>query len=403
MKVQPLPYPAFATSQAAAIDAPSVTEAPSPGTPLQLVASATTRCGLARRQVYALLGMPIDAVDMEATLARIEHAVATRERLFISTPNSNFTVAVQSDPAFRRSVQLSDLVVPDGMPLVFVARLLGRDVKGRVTGADLFEELLQKATHPVRVYFFGGPEGAAQSASDRINAMNSQVRCVGFASPGFVPVEELSDDATLDHINECKPDFVVVALGAKKGQAWIMRNLHRIDAPVISHLGAVVNFTAGSVKRAPQWVQTIGAEWLWRIYQEPVLWRRYWNDGRGMLRMFFLQVLPECIDAWSHRLGDGPPSHGLSTRTGAVEAWITLTGDWRSVPLDAVAMSLQAAIDMHQPVQVDANRLERVDARLIGLLLLAEVRVPSLAVHGASASLRRQFERQSAGFLLAEP
>ena len=105
----------------------------------------------------------------------------------------------------------------------------------------------------------------------------------------------MSTDDHLSRLNAARPDFVVVALGAKKGHAWIDRNLARIDAPLISHLGAVVNFTARTVSRAPRALQRIGLEWLWRIFQEPALWRRYAIDAIALGRLLTTCVLPMAI------------------------------------------------------------------------------------------------------------
>ena len=79
----------------------------------------------------------------------------------------------------------------------------------------------------------------------------------------------MSDQGIIQNINATNADFVLVALGARKGQAWIMANRRQLEAPVISHLGAVVNFAADRIARAPNWAQNMGIEWLWRIYQEP--------------------------------------------------------------------------------------------------------------------------------------
>jgi len=97
---------------------------------------------------------------------------------------------------------------------------------------------------------------------------------VGSMDPGFGTVESMSTDETLAEINRHNIDVIIVSLGAGKGQAWIEANRHKLNAPIISHLGAVINFFAGTVHRAPQWVQKQGLEWCWRILQEPSLWKR---------------------------------------------------------------------------------------------------------------------------------
>ena len=126
--------------------------------------------------------------------------------------------------------------------------------------------------------------------------MNARVgggmRCVDFLSPGFGSVVDMSTPAIIDRINQSSADFLVVALGASKGQAWIEHNLPRLNPPVVSHLGAVINFAGGSIKRAPVWVQKLGLEWVWRVKEEPTLWRRYWNDGLSFLNVIVTQAIP---------------------------------------------------------------------------------------------------------------
>ena len=226
-----------------------------------------------------LLGVDFDTETLSQTVERVRDAALTRRPLFLSTANVNFVVAAARNAAFHRSLVASDLCVPDGSPIVWFAKLVGLPLRERVAGADVFEALRASTGTPINVYFFGGPEGAAARAGAVLNDENGGVRCVGYAYPGFGDVDSMSTDALLEQINAARPDFVVVALGAVKGQAWIMRNRGRLSAPVVSHLGAVVNFVAGDVQRAPRWVRRIGLEWLWRIRSEPSLFTRYAKDG----------------------------------------------------------------------------------------------------------------------------
>lgn len=244
------------------------------------------------RNLYLVLGLPFDVIDLETAVCRIRSAVELRTRLFISTPNVNFVIAAMRDEAFRDSVFHSDLSLMDGMPLVWVARLMGIAVPQRVSGSDLFEALRRKGAPPISVYFFGGKPGAAATAAATINAAGGAMRCVGFDEAGFGSVAQMSDQATIDRINVSEADFLVVSLGAAKGQAWIEHNQSRLTTPVLSHLGAVVNFVAGSVIRAPAWLRGAGLEWLWRVKEEPYLWKRYIYDAIVLGRRLTTTVLP---------------------------------------------------------------------------------------------------------------
>lgn len=234
--------------------------------------------GPGRRRVW-LLGLPFDGVTLDEAVALVRDAAARRHRLFLTTPNVNFAVAARHDEAFRRSVLESDLSVADGTPIVWLARCLGLPIPERVAGSDLFERLRRPAATPIKVYFFGGAPGVAQRACDVLNQEAGGLVCVGHDTPGFGDVPSMSTPAHLARINTARPDFLVVSLGARKGQAWIQHNLAQLDVPVISHLGAVVNFVAGEVRRAPPRLQRLGLEWAWRVKEEPALLRRYAGDA----------------------------------------------------------------------------------------------------------------------------
>ena len=248
-----------------------------------------------KRNRYWLLGLPFDALTLQEAVREVRTAASRQQRLFISTPNLNFLIASQNDPDFRNSVIHSDLSLADGMPIVWLAKILGLPIRERVAGASLFEALrhqpLGDGERPLSVYFFGGPDGVAEAACDAVNSNSRSMRCVGYCSPGFGDLDHMSSDGIVNAINGCHPDFVVVSLGAKKGQAWIEKNRDRLQAPILCHLGAVVNFCAGRVQRAPAWVQRLGLEWAWRIKEEPSLWRRYLGDGLSLAKILTNEIL----------------------------------------------------------------------------------------------------------------
>lgn len=248
------------------------------------------------RHYVTVAGLPFDVLDTAGTVDRIGVAVRDHRRLFLSTPNLNFLVTAQEDEAFRRSVWASDLSVADGAPVVWLSRWQGTPLPERVAGSTVFEALRQggaRATvgRPIKVYFFGGPPGVAEQACAVLNAElalgGGHMQGVGAFCPGFGSVADMSTPELIAAINASGADLLVVSLGAKKGQAWIMHNLDSLEVPVVSHLGAVVNFVAGTVQRAPLRWQRWGMEWLWRIRQEPALFQRYWSDGQALVRLFW--------------------------------------------------------------------------------------------------------------------
>jgi len=324
-----------------------------------------------RRHVHCLLGVPIDMVDTNDALARIRAAAVARIPCFVSTPNLNFLIACGTDAAFRDAVIQSDLSVADGMPLVWIARLLGMPIRERVAGSTLFEALRADAARPLSVYFFGGPAGAAEAACRRLNEEKRGLRCAGFHYPGMGDVEAMSADPVIAAINASGADFLVVALGARKGQAWIVRNLTRLRVPVVSHLGAVVNFVAGSVGRAPAWVQEAGLEWLWRIKEEPGLWRRYAGDGLALVRLLTTRVLPHAIHLRRHRrrFANRPdPKMDRTSHQGVL--MLRLQGDWGNDQLEPLRREFAAAAATAREVWLDLGNVSQIDSAFVGLVLL---------------------------------
>ncbi|MFC7291859.1 WecB/TagA/CpsF family glycosyltransferase [Hirschia litorea] len=239
------------------------------------------------RKLWSVNGVAIDVLSIDEAVANIDNAIATRKRLSFVTPNLDWLVEASKDTAVRQLINEADMSVADGMPIVKLAQMQGAPLTQRVAGSDVFDRLRRRSLPKekrVRVFFFGGRDGAAERAHNQINSENLGMEGVGFINPGFGSVEEMSRPEIIEAINEAKPDFVVVALGAMKGQKWISHNLQQLEVPVIAHLGAVVDFVAGTIRRAPEWMAGNGLEWAYRIYAEPSLWKRYWKDASSLPR-----------------------------------------------------------------------------------------------------------------------
>lgn len=325
-----------------------------------------------RRRVHAVLGLPFDAVDEAGAEAVVRRAIAQRRQCFLSTPNLNFAMGCLADAEFRQSVLTSDLSIADGWPIVMASRLVGGGLKDRVAGSGLFERLLGSPQRPaLDVFFFGGPPGAAAQAHARLRDGDAGLRSVGFDEAGFGQVEDMSSADVRQRINDSGAGFLVVALGARKGQAWILRNLAQLEIPVVSHLGAVVNFVAGTVVRAPRWVQVLRGEWLWRILQEPALFGRYRDDGLALLRVLARDLLPL---AW--RRGRRPPASAepdgatLSVAPAVDELRIVLGGVWTEASADPLREALQRAVEGGRPVAIDLSEASYIDSAVLGLLML---------------------------------
>lgn len=360
------------------------------------------------RNIHCLFGIPIDALDMRRAEQQVRAVITTRTPCFLSTPNLNFLIACQTDADFRASLIHSDLCIADGMPLVWIARLLGIPIRERVAGSDLFEALRGAESPPVSVYFFGGKPGVAEAASHRVNQRPEGLRCVGYETPAFGPIHEISSEETIAKINASGADFLVVALGAKKGQAWIERNRARITVPLISHLGAVLNFTAGTVRRAPRGMQRVGLEWVWRIVAERNLWRRYCNDCWALLRLLATRVLPYAfyVKVQAPNQADlGTAALKLTTRAhGSV---LHCQGAWSAQNIDRLRPLFKNIAASAGDIELDMEQVTHVDSAFIGLTMMLYKHQQRLGkrfvISGMSTRVERIFRWNGAAFLCAPP
>jgi N-acetylglucosaminyldiphosphoundecaprenol N-acetyl-beta-D-mannosaminyltransferase len=359
------------------------------------------------RNVHCVMGLPIDAMPMEGALRKLQDARATRTKCFFSTPNLNFLIASQKQVAFRESVCMSDLSLPDGMPLVWVAKLLNIPIHERVSGSDLFDRLRAQTEALWRVFFFGGPKGVGQDACLAIGNQAPGIVPTGYIYPGFVNSQEMSRDDLIHCINRSASDLVVVSLGAAKGQDWICRNRQAIDAPVIGHLGAVINFVAGSVQRAPRWMQRSGLEWLWRAKEESSLIRRYFGDGLNFLRLLATRVLPLAFHAMRHK-----PSHAalgnacIFWKRKNDQVQLMLRGAWSIENLKPLRNAFTRIEQDSAMVVLNMAEVECIDSAFVGLLLLLDQsqRDRNLTVRlvGVTPSVRRYLKLSCVGHLVVE-
>lgn len=326
------------------------------------------------RDVWCVLGMPVDNITIDGLVAAVDQAVAERRRLSLVTPNVNWLVRVGRDAQSRNETIVADLSVADGAPVVALAKLLGAPIRSRVAGSDLFEALRRRprfARQPLRVFLFGGRNGAAEAAAKSLNAEAGGVEIVGWRNPGFGDVASMSDDETIAAINAVQPDFVLVALGAAKGQAWIDANQSRLNAPVLAHLGAVIDFAGGGIQRAPNFFQKAGLEWAWRIKEEPTLWRRYASDFVSLFGMAVRCASASLTSIASHDSYDGE----VECQLAGDEAIVRLAGDINYGMRNQLRSVLRAAVEYDRDILLDFGGARSLDAAALGLLLMLEKHV----------------------------
>lgn len=356
------------------------------------------------REVHCLIGMPVDAIVMSRALQIVRRAARVDDPFLLSTPNVNFLLQSLRDVDFRRSVQLSELCAVDGTPLLWLARLLGIPVRERVAGSDMMDILASAhSRQPIKVFFFGGAPGVAEAAARLLNARNGALVCVGSLSPGFGSLDELSTEAVLTQINASGAQFLVVALGAAKGQAWLLRNHRELKIPVRAHLGAVLNFQAGTVRRAPTWMRRLGLEWAWRIKEEPHLWSRYLRDGLSLAKALFTHILPVAVLLRSFSSGG---SFTIEARRNAHFDLILSGPAVAAHASSAIPQIRQSIVDARDRLLLDVSQVTAMDLRFLGLLQMTLKQLQrqgrDLRLVGASRRLALLFRLNGLQHLLVD-
>lgn len=348
------------------------------------------------RNVWCVLGLPIDIATVDEAVTKVDRAVSGRDRLSFVTPNVNWVTRAWTSPQARSEILAADLSLADGAPVAAIAKLLGAPLKTRVAGSDLFEALRRRpsfAGRQISVFFFGGRDGAAKAASDALNGENSGLTSAGWMNPGFGDVDAMSTQQIIAEINAAQPDFIVVALGATKGQAWIDHNASELNAPVIAHLGAVIDFTAGSIARAPRLLQTLGLEWAWRIKEDPALWRRYFNDGMSLAWLVGWRLIPQLVTL-KRMKGAGHSQLFVETTPEGVH--MRFDGDFTSSTLGPVREALKEAAQQNREIILDFSNTAKVDMAFLGLMLIldrdAKMRGRKIYRAGASKEISALFK-----------
>jgi N-acetylglucosaminyldiphosphoundecaprenol N-acetyl-beta-D-mannosaminyltransferase len=243
-------------------------------------------------QSVAILGVPVHNVSMDEAVDRVDRYIRAGGFHQIATANADFLINATVDPELREVLGSCDLIVADGMPLVWAARLMGVRFKERVAGADLVPRLAALSNErSYRMFFLGSTAEASSRAAETIERMYPNVRIAGRLTPEPQPLELMDDEAMCSQIEAAGPDILLVAFGSPKQEKWIYRNRQRLSVPVCIGVGASLDFLGGVVHRAPGWMQRSGLEWLYRLYQEPRrLFSRYFHDAYGLARHLPRQV-----------------------------------------------------------------------------------------------------------------
>lgn len=190
----------------------------------------------------------------------------------VVTVNPEFVMLARRNPSFLQAINQAALVVPDGIGIVLALRYLRHPAPERVTGVDTVVALARRcAEQNYRLYLLGAAPGVAQIAAARLQELAPGLQIAGTYAGSPAPSEE---DELVERIRAARADVLYVAYGAPAQDLWIARNLARLPVAVAMGVGGSFDFLAGRQRRAPQIMQRMGLEWLYRLYREPWRWRR---------------------------------------------------------------------------------------------------------------------------------
>lgn len=234
--------------------------------------------------VCEIMGVRIAVTDMETTVRRIEEHLDDWRGEYICVANVHTTVTAHDDPSYRAVQNGAVMALPDGGPLSQYSRRKGFAQAARVTGPDLMKEMLRESAQKhYRHYFYGSTQETLDILREKITRNYPGAVIAGMASPPFRPLTEEEDAAAVAAINEARPDFVWVGLGAPKQERWMAAHQGRVHALMLG-VGAAFDYEAGNIRRAPRWMQRCNLEWLYRLLQDPTrLFKRYFVTNTKFL------------------------------------------------------------------------------------------------------------------------
>jgi len=235
-----------------------------------------------------IMGCLIDNLSMEETLQKIESFIRSGRPHQHVVVNVDKVVKASRDPGLRRIINECALVNVDGMPVVWASRLLGKSLKERVAGVDLFEALVERSAEKGwRVYFLGAREEVVRAVNDLYTRKLPRLRVAGYRDGYWNPEEEAG---VVKRIADSRPQLLFVAISSPKKEQFLDRYQAEMKVPFAMGVGGAFDVVIGKVKRAPLWMQKWGLEWFYRFLQEPGrMFSRYFIDDMW----FFWLLLKE--------------------------------------------------------------------------------------------------------------
>lgn len=224
------------------------------------------------RKMTQILDVPFDALTMGEAVEKVKGFLQDGKQHYICTPNPEIVMEAQDDRELMKILREADLVVPDGIGVVWASRYSEIRLTERVAGYDLVQNLFKAIDGTNEgVYFFGGAPGVASAAARQMKKKYPNLQIVGGHNGYF---DDLEEHKIISDIQHAAPSVLLVGLGAPKQEKWMVEHLKETGAKIAIGIGGSFDVMAGNVKRAPKVFQKLGLEWFYRLITQPTRWKR---------------------------------------------------------------------------------------------------------------------------------
>ncbi len=313
----------------------------------------------------SVMGLPLAPVTLGEAVNRIDAMIESGETHQVATANLDFWLNSTRDEHLHRILAGCEMVLADGMPLVWASRMLGDALPERVTGVDLVPQLMaMSARKGYRVFLLGGREGVAERAAEMFERQFPGVHICGIFAPLVASLDEMDNSEMVERVKAAKPDLLLVSFGNPKQEKWIWMNKKRMGVPVSIGIGGSLDMLLGDLNRAPRWMQKTGLEWAMRLAQEPKrLGPRYARDFVGLVTKLPLALLG--------RLTQGKATESVTCRLQESEEALHLhiQGDFDASLAQAVDATVDRAVEEGKMVCLHMGEVNRMTAAGAGLML----------------------------------
>ena len=256
------------------------------------------------RQVCSVNGVRIDVMSWEEVLHKLHSWSSQRDSRYVCICNVHSVITTTQDNAYAKIIDNADMATPDGAPIAWMMRRMGHIKQSRINGPDLMWKLCQQAEKSNQsVFFYGGTEKTLSLLKKKLEYTFPNLKIAGAISPPFHTLTPEEDAEIVQKINDSGTHILWVSLGCPKQELWMAEHRGRINAVMLG-VGAAFDYHAGTLKRAPKWMQNHGLEWSYRLASEPRrLWKRYFVTNT----LFIVNIVIPSLGGKNRFL---PPSRG---------------------------------------------------------------------------------------------